>query len=276
MNKMPLIHSICVLKNEADIVELCLRRALEWSAHVILYDGDSTDGTWEIVCRIAKEDPRVIAWKQDGKPFQESLRAEVFNEFRHLASEGDWWCHLDADEVYIDDPRAFLAKVRRPYDVVWGLFVEYYLTQSDVDTLDFQLPIEQIVDRLQHYRIENSEPRFFRHRNRLVWNVNQGWPQHMGLSFPELIRFKHFKYRSPDQIQRRLNTRQSNIQRGFAGWENARSKSWQEKVVCDDRVKTDLGDGVFTPESASIFHAHLEAKWKRVLKFILHAAHVLP
>ena len=43
------IHSICVVKNEADIVGYCLREALKWSDYVYVYDGESTDGTWEVV-----------------------------------------------------------------------------------------------------------------------------------------------------------------------------------------------------------------------------------
>ena len=103
------IHAICVVKNEADIVESSLRTALQWADRIIVYDGDSTDGTWEKVCAMRSE--RIVPWKQDGKVFQESLRAEVFNAFRQGARSGDWWCHLDADEFYIDDPRAFLSKV---------------------------------------------------------------------------------------------------------------------------------------------------------------------
>jgi glycosyltransferase involved in cell wall biosynthesis len=267
---MSRIFSICVLKNEADIIEHCLQQALKWSERIILYDGDSTDGTWEIACRMAAADDRIIAWRQDGKPFQESLRAEVFNAFRHLASHGDWWCHLDADEFYIDDPRAFLSKVRRPYDVVWGLFIEYYLTQHDVDSLDFSQPMAALLPQIRHYRVQHSEPRFFRHRSRLVWSESEGWPRHMGLSYPKLIRFRHYKYRTPEQIQRRLATRQANIERGFPGWTNSKSETWRDKITSVDSLHCDQDACEFAVDSRDILRAHLGSTASRVLKYVAH------
>jgi hypothetical protein len=34
------------------------------------------------------------------------MRLELLNQYRASASDGDWWCILDADEIYIDDPRS--------------------------------------------------------------------------------------------------------------------------------------------------------------------------
>ncbi len=269
------IHSICVLKNEADIIGHCLDQALSWSDHVILYDGQSTDGTWEIVQERARRDPRVIPWKQDGKVFQESLRAEVFNAYRHLAKPGDWWCHLDADEFYVTDPRAFLRQVHRPYDVVWGLMVEYYLTQQDVDTLDFQAPIEALLPRLKHYRAKHAEPRFFRHRDRLVWRPDRGWPDHMGLSWRRTIPFRHFKYRSPEQIQRRLDTRRSNVERGFPGWEHARTASWRDQIAAPNTTHMDEGQGRWQVDP-QVQRLHLGSPVQRTVKYLLHGLGVWP
>ena len=58
----------------------------------------------------------ITPWKQDFGPFRRGMRADVFNEFRHLSEPGDWWCYaLDADEVYAEDPREFLAKIPNKY-----------------------------------------------------------------------------------------------------------------------------------------------------------------
>src|SRR5277367_5352236 len=71
------IHCIALCKNEADVIGACLREAVQWADFIYVYDGGSTDGTWEVVRSL--NHPRIIPWKQDGKVFKEGLQAEVFN-----------------------------------------------------------------------------------------------------------------------------------------------------------------------------------------------------
>lgn len=267
------IHSICVVKNEADIVGQCLREALAWSDFIYVYDGDSTDGTWDVVKSMAGD--RVIAWKQDGKVFQESLRAEVFNAFRERATEGDWWCHLDADEFYFKDPKAFLATVPRRYQVVWGAMVQFYLTQADVAALAHDAPFEAAREQLRYYDVVHSEPRFFRHRDRLVWPTSSGWPIHMGVSYPELLPFHHYKYRSPAQTQRRLDTRRDNRSRGFPGWEHASQATWQEKIADPAKLHFDDRTGRYVFDYDRL-PRHMESRLGRWCKMALHATGIWP
>ena len=49
------IHSICVVKNEGDVIRAGLEAACEWSDRIIVYDGQSDDDTWEVVCGMAGE-----------------------------------------------------------------------------------------------------------------------------------------------------------------------------------------------------------------------------
>lgn len=53
-----------------------------------MYDGGGTDGMWESVKKL--NDAGIIPRKQDAKVFREGLQAEVFTEFRHHSSKGDW------------------------------------------------------------------------------------------------------------------------------------------------------------------------------------------
>ena len=267
------IFSICVVKNEGDIIEHCLATARKWSSRIFVYDGESTDDTWDKV--LAMQDEVIVPWKQDGKVFQESLRSEVFNAFRREAKIGDWWCHLDADEFYVSDPRAFLEKVPPAYHVVWGIMVEYYLTRRDVETIDFTLPVAERLPLLRHYRAQNSEPRFFRHRQRLKWPPFTGWPLHMGIPFPERLLFRHYKYRSPKQIQTRLDTRRNNIDRGFAGWESQRTANWCDKLVDPDACEVDVGDDSLKVDDAAL-PFHLDRQPKRAIKKIMHGAGLWP
>ena len=56
------IYSLLLVKNEADIIRESLMAAIQWSDKVIVIDNGSTDGTWEIVQELAKQDPRIVAY----------------------------------------------------------------------------------------------------------------------------------------------------------------------------------------------------------------------
>jgi glycosyltransferase involved in cell wall biosynthesis len=262
-----------VVKNEADIIELCLQEASKWSDHIYIYDNGSTDGTWEKALSLKNE--IIIPWKQDDKPFQESLRGEVFNAFEHKASPGDWWCRLDSDEFYTQSPKHFLTSVKRGFHVVWGIAIEYYLSLKDVNSIDFSLPVSQIIPQIQFYKAENSEPRFFMHRKGLTWDANGAWPHHMGLVNPDRILYRHYKYRTPDQIQKRLNTRRDARAKGFTGWDHAKDDDWQQKLVNSEELHYDSQDGHYIIDVAKL-PSHMEPVHKRLMKRFMHGVGIWP
>ena len=273
MNKKIKIHSICVVKNEADIIEYCLLEASKWSDYIYVYDNGSNDGTWETVLSLKND--KIIPWKQEDKCFQESLRGEVFNEFKHKAQPGDWWCRLDSDEFYVQSPRDFLSKVHPLNHVVWGIAIEYYLTQKDIDSLNFEQSIPDLLSKIRFYRAENSEPRFFKHRNGLIWNSNGAWPNHMGLVNKERIFYKHYKYRTPQQIQRRLDTRRLSRERGFPGWDHAAQLNWQEKIDSSENLHYDHQNGEFSVYWSRLPN-HLESFPHRTIKQVMHGLKIWP
>ena len=263
------IHSICVVKNEADIIEHCLQEAAKLSDYIYVYDGESTDGTWDKV--LAMQSETIIPWKRDNKVFQECLRGEVFNAFKHQAQYGDWWCRLDADEFYVESPRDFLTRVKSQYHVVWGIAIAYYLTHKDYKSLDFSQPTSQLLPQLKYYKVENSETKFFRHRADLVWHdEHAAWPKHMGVVNRERILYKHYQYRTPQQIQQRLDTRRENRARGFLGWENDTEKNWQDKLVSSQKLNYD-NNTEYQIDTEKLPH-HLESFPKRIIKKVMHGA----
>lgn len=267
------IHCIALTKNEADVIALCLTETAKWADYIYVYDGQSTDGTWEIVKSL--NNPRIIPWKQDGKVFKEGLRSEVFNEFRHLSSEGDWWLQLNVDEFYPENPRAFFERVPSGHNFVWGTTVEYYLTEKDTQELDFSKPFDQIQPLLHYYKVFWSEARAFRYRKRLVWNTNWAWPRHPGLVAKERIVFKHYPYRSPQQIQMRLDVRRDNRARGFEGWDHAKELNWKSKIVGHEECQFDDGQRPLVIDESKL-QPHLEKSHIRILKKLMHGIHVWP
>lgn len=257
------IHSICLVKNEADIIEHCLTEAARWSDRIYVYDGTSTDGTWERVQAMQNE--TIIPWKRHDKKFHDRLRGEVYNAFKHLASDGDWWCRLDADEFYLKSPRDFLTKVKPQYHVVWGTAIDYYLTHEDKDILDFSQPTAQLLPQLKYYQAVNSEPKFFRHRTGLVWHdEHAALPKHMGVVNRERILYQHYRYRTPQQIQTKLDTRRHCQQES-----TERSQHWHDLLANRQQLHYDNQSEYQIDVELS---NHLESLPKRTFKKLMHGS----
>ena len=273
------IFGNCLVKNEADMIVETLVHAARWCDRIFVFDNGSTDGTWEKVLDLARLEPRVVPFRQAAVPFRNSLRREVFTAFRAEAQPGDWWCVLDADELYIDDPRAFLAAVPRGHHVVWGAYFQHYFTDEDerrqtANPLAYppHTPAEQA---LRYFRCDYSEVRFYRHRPGLVWQDGSA-PRHLGVVHLRRIRFKHYQYRSPAQIHLRLATRQLAMQQGCENFADYSSESdWRQKIVpaASCRRATTDDDYVITEDAIP---RHLEPPMQRLLKRFMHGTGLWP
>jgi hypothetical protein len=229
------IHAMCLVRDEADILAHTLRRALSFCDAIHVYDNGSVDGSWELVLALAAQEPRIRPFKRDPRPFADAMRGEIWRRFGPSAAEGDWWCILDADEIYIDDPRAFLAALPPRAGQVWNASFQYYFT--DLDRAAYEddpsryadaLPPEQ---RYRYYLNNWSELRFFRHSRRLVWDEDARYPRPLGPVASQRIRLKHFQFRSPPQIQRRLDLRGA----APASFGHERRADWSERVFATKR-----------------------------------------
>jgi glycosyltransferase involved in cell wall biosynthesis len=219
------IHAMLLVKNEADIMQKALLAALHWCDNIYVLDNGSTDGTWEMVKELAQQHPEIVPFKQDDVMFSRALRADIFNAFRSNAGPQDWWCEMDADEFYIDDPRIFLAKIPDRFQIVYSASFTYYFTDQDAilyrqDPAKYlEIPVQQ---RLRYYLNNWGEPRFFRHSDDIVWTRSRdygGYPPKIlfvAPAYPVRIWLKHYQYRSPQQIEKRLLTRRSAIEAGSA------------------------------------------------------------
>ena len=266
------IHCIALCKNEADVVGVCLQEATKWADYIYVYDGGSTDGTWEIVKKLNHSG--IIPWKQDAKVFREGLRAEVFNEFRHQSSKGDWWLQLNVDEFYIGNPKAFFSRVPRGQDLVWGIMAEYVLTEKDVAAIDFSLPFEKVMPLLRYYYVAWSEPRAFRYRAGLIWNEDWAWPRHAGVVAKERIIYKHYPCRSPKQMQARWKARRENGERGLGGWKE-NTERWRQTIKNSKEFMFDDGISPLKIDESAL-PRHLEAPYLRFARRVLHRCGIWP
>jgi hypothetical protein len=263
------IHGLCVVKNEADIIRQTLAAAGRWCDSIYVLDNGSRDETWSIVSELGQRYKCIVPYKQDAQPFSDGIREDIFQEFKMNGRHGDWWCILDADEFYIDDPRCFLEAVPGAYNSVWMKLYVYRFTDRDLDRYQRdprlysdEIPVEE---RLRYYVIgEYAGMRFFRHsdhvRNIAVSDIHP--------IYPKRIRVKHFAYRSPRQIQLRLDTRREPMLRGDFVHEKRSNwipggtsvsgpatlddlpESWLERVTPSSSCRFDV-DGVLDEEEDS-------------------------
>jgi hypothetical protein len=92
----------------------------------------------------------------------------------------------------------------------------------------------------------------------------------MGVVHPKRIRNRHFQYRSPDQISKRLLTRQLAMKEGcgtFHGY--CEETNWREKVVDSNTCLDDRADNAWSIERDKIPH-HLEKPLHRAVKYFMH------
>lgn len=241
------IYGIVLVKNEADVIESMLLSAKEWCDKILVFDNGSTDGTWDIVKRLAQDCPSVCPYTSDGRPFRNGLRSLMFNDFRHELGPDDWWClRLDADEFYYDNPREFLSQIPRRFRTVCKASIDYVLTKEDVETQTFEGDFAKDRNKIRHYLPQTwCELRFVRNSRRLHWTIKDKMPSPLGPIYPRQIRVQHYQFRSPQQMARRYEVRQKAKSDGCGSFHHEKGSSWQDYLQTPEGLRYDAGDGRF-------------------------------
>ena len=149
------IFSICCVRDENDIIKETLEAALNWSEKIFVFDNGSADGTWDTLNEFSREHRDVVIVGHDDRKFTEELRAEIFERNKGVAAYGDWWCRLDADEIYIDDPAVFLLRVPTRFGFVYSATFNFYFTEVDIKIYEKNPSVwlsRSIQERLRYYQ----------------------------------------------------------------------------------------------------------------------------
>ena len=209
------IHGMSLVKNEADVIGQSLVAAATWADIIYVYDNGSDDGTWEIVRDLAATHPQIVPYKQEATPFRQSLRRELFERYR--GTPGDWWCILDADEFYIDDPRASSPRSRRG-STRSGAQASSTTSPTSTQPATRRIPLRT---RTTSRSATSAGTTSTTGPSRASFGTRSdssgtraAWPEGLGPAYPERIRLKHYQYRSPQQIQRRIDSRREALERG--------------------------------------------------------------
>ena len=271
-------HALLLVRDEADIIEQCLRQLVTWADAVYVFDTGSCDATWKLVCQFAQTNRQVIPLMQDAVFFSEKrLRGWLFHQARKRMREGDWFARVDADEFHHVNPREFVRTRLRPHEtVVYHQYYDFRLTDNEVaawqsgkeSIADRERPIEQ---RRRWFTLgAYTEPRLCRYRETMQWPEDVSFPYNAGYVAVERLPIRHYPHRDPIQLQRRCTLRAMMMTEA----ENAcnlhwNAQDWRKQVISDGAPgllywapETDL------PEPH--FNNHLAPLGKRALQRIVH------
>ncbi len=224
------LYAICVAKNEGDIIAQCLLHALTFCDRLFIIDNDSSDNTWETVKELAQQYPQIVPFLQTSEPFRDSIRSLVYNQYHQELSDQDWWLRLDADEFLVENPRSILeAANQEKADFIQVWQAQFYYT--DVDYKNWQEEKENfslsIMERRRYYAVDWREYRLFRNQTHQPWNEATApeWPNGLKKVFSQRILNRHYQFRDPEQIEKRLQQRYAHPQ-----FKHVTSTDWKSEI----------------------------------------------
>lgn len=237
------LYAICLVKNEDDIIEQTLTYATRFCDKIFVLDNGSTDRTWEIAQELAKKHPQIVPFEQTDQPYSNALRARVYNQVHQELSDDDWWMILDSDEFAAEDPKVLMAEAaREKADIIRSWQIQFYFTEKDL--ADWEAGRDDrrrpIFERRRHYSINWQEPRLFRNQPAISWDTsaNDTVPNRKARVFARRILNRHYQFRDPEQIKKRLLLRYGHP----TSFRHVKSRDWRS-VLRDSRTLQEARDG---------------------------------
>lgn len=225
------LYGIGTAKNEDDVIGDSIEHALRYCDKVIYLDNDSADRTWEVIQEKAAQHPdRVVAFGKIDLPFTNGIRRLIYDAYNSSElGPGDWWMKLDADEFVHEDPRPVIDEaVDAGKDGIRAWHAQFYLTDVDVAALeageeDVSLPV---TERRRYYRTNWRQVHLWRNVPGGEWgDPSLTTPGHVARIHSRAVLNRHYQFRDPDQITRRLAARLGNADFAHVG-----SLDWKSVV----------------------------------------------
>ncbi len=221
------LYGLCIVKNEADIIDFSLAHAAKFCKAIFVLDNGSDDDTWERIIALSQKNSRIVPFERKTCQYGVGLRAYIFNRVRSRFKPGDWLLILDSDEFLESNPHASIAICeQRGFELLFTFQAQFYITSQDLEQSWCQLGLESVGNFSQlptFYQINWSEPRLFKYKPSLEWRdldetgqpTQIAYPTGLGLRAPFKIVNRHYQYRSLPQMKKRLALRsQVHVQTG--------------------------------------------------------------
>ena len=239
------VYGVGVVQNEADILGESLEWALHFCARIWLWDIGSTDDT----PRVAEGFPanRVTLSRRTGLRFSSSLKGRVFAEARDQIPVGSWIYIFDADE-FLEGPleEAFRRADEQKADKIGVWQANFYPTAADLRRItelgEAQWTQRPVATRLRHYRVEWFEWRLIRTAADFEWDTigpHSIWRRGGSPLKPchgEALSVRHYRYRSPQQVEIRHRIRTSSPITGYGQFRYDVSSRFEDFVWPEKRL----------------------------------------
>lgn len=253
-----------LVRDEEDVIAEFLGHVAGFCDHILVLDTGSADATYEI-CRAHPK----TAWAgRTGARYSDALRQILLEKSRGLLGPDDWFLALSADHFFSSDPREDVGKAAAEgagvitYEVAQFYFTTRDLARSRAEPGWDRLPV---VERLRHYCINHRGfPAAFRNVPGLGYDEEVAeWPS---MPDPRVASFhpvlRHYQFRSPCQMRRRLAVRYSQRRLGFGGFRHYESPRWKRYV--------------FAPELLHVFEGRWEYSKTPSLEDLLRTTEAWP
>lgn len=200
--------------NEADVIDEMMAHNRHFVDTIFVLDG-SDDGTAERLN--AYSEVELILKDSEVAPnarVRDYHRQALLDAAHERYGVGHWFTLMHGDEFFHDDPRdiAERAEKQGANRVNWAA-MQFFMHSSD-EPLDTSLPVQE---RLTWYSPFWVEIRQFKTTKNTHYAQKHGQviPERVGWQpYFKMPLFKHYPFRSPEQMQERLELNES---RGFSG-----------------------------------------------------------
>lgn len=237
----PRIFGVGVVQNEVDVIGESVPWAARFCERLWVWDLGSDDGTWEKLQAVRSE--RVEVSRRPELPYAASLRATMVEELRDRIPPGSWVYILDADEFLVGDPVPLLRRAEaRGCALVRAWFLNFVPTDRDLARMgqvgEAAWAALPLADRLRHYQLDHwPDKRFVRLVPGLQWTA-VGRHNRLRTAdgsrlrlLPRKALVRHYRYRSPEQVDRRFRLRQALRDGGYGGFRYERAPEFASQCV---------------------------------------------
>ena len=210
---------LMLTKNEGDILGEVIEFNKRYFDKIYVLDDNSNDASVDILAKYEKEGLCKV-WRSE-KIYPGGVNDCCREFLMHQAQEDygceGWFTILCGDEIYHDSPlKIALQAERKKCDFTVWYAMDFFLHTEDYGRKWPENTLWQ--DRIRWYCPGRLEGRQFKNMPHLYWTKNGKWVKTIGGTalpnglkwykvYPKYGIFKHYNYRTPEQIRKRAMDR---------------------------------------------------------------------
>ncbi len=262
------IHHLLVVKDEADVIQEHLDYMAELVDSIWVMDNGSTDGTLEIV----KNHKKVNTCFRKPCVFHCGMREEFTLGLAYLGliDKEDWFVHLAADHFPERNLRELIYECEENgFNVLDGDQCQFYYTDEDFYYRDTEDLSASIMDRRRYYSTIFNFRAATKADSSFKWGGEDQdyWHVDNPKINPNRVLVRHYSFRDPVQIQKRLDARKLAQMRGTGSFTHyGKHWDWRDYVALSEKLEYWKSGRIQTQEDTN--YEKVPGMWKKgMLKY---------